>query len=981
MLNIRHRALPRALFDTALKKRRAAGFAIIAVLLTLFVIFNRVPKLDSIQADLAIATSPAAECFQGFCIEREPESSLLSRWWEFSLTYLRLVTVGMIFAFLVAGATESFILPRWGGQALTGGGVKGSLKGLIVGPAMNLCSACVVPVASAFRRRGSGVETTLAILQGSSTLNLPALIMVAMVFVPMIGGTRVALSVVGALLLGPLVAKIARRGEPDEPVDGLELSPVVQIPERDAPWGETMIEACREWASVTAGHVIRLAPPMILAGFASGLAIQWLSPDTVSNWLGDDVSGVAIAAAVGVAINVPLLFEIPLVAALLMAGMGVAPAAALLFTAASAGPITFWGLAKLMPMRAVVAFGAGIWLLGLAGGGAALWLISLGIAPDFALRSTYAGDPRAEAAMLDAPYSPALSLGGGARAVAASGEAASGAGGMKFTDATAQAGIFHTHAPPDALMDKTEPQYMVGGAAAEDFDGDGWVDLFVLRGGEAPSVLYMNMGDGTFRDEAAERGANLPTRYGASAAAADYDNDGDVDIAVAAMRPPHYLLINDGAGNFLADTETLTEPRMFATSASWGDLDGDGALELALGAWDPAAARAYYEATKSANDLPLAMGDGGAAASGADAPSSSLFVYRMDDSGVLSPYEFREKPSTDVWVFAPRFADLNGDGATDLAVAADYGNSRVYLNAGNGKLRLADGASNALTDENGMGSAVGDYDNDGDLDWFVSSVFGADNPERGIFGGTGNRLYRNDGSAAADGGLTLSDASASAGVRDGDWGWGASFGDLDNDGDLDIYHVNGWIQPASEGDPLEFHDRPARLFQNLGGGKFIETASQSGADDRGQGRGVILFDYDNDGDLDIFITNAYEYAADGEARAPAAPVLLRNDGGDGGDGGNWLKATLNGAPPHHAHGVGARVYAIAGGIEMTREIHASTNYAAQEPGRIAHFGLGSADTVDEIRIKWRNGETTTISDIPANRHIEISPDGTVRTVE
>ena len=973
MLNIQTSALPGSLYDTALKKRRVAGFAIIAVLLALFVIFNRVPKLDTVQADLVAATSPAAECFQGFCIEREPESSLFSRWWDFSLTYLRLVAVGMAFAFLVAGASEAFIFPKSSGQAFAGGGVAGSLRGLIVGPAMNLCSACIAPVASAFRRRGSSVETTLSIAQGSATLNLPALIMVAMVFAPMIGGTRLALSLAGALILGPLAAKIVRARSEDA-ADGAPTAPVViRAPERDAPWGETLIEACREWAALTAGHVIRLAPVMILAGFASGLAIQWLSPDAVSDWLGDDLAGVAIAAAVGVAINVPLLFEIPLVAALLMAGMGTAPAAALLFTAASAGPITFWSLAKVMPKCAVAAFGVGVWLLGLAGGGAALWLISLGVAPDLALRSDYAADPRAQAAMMDAPYSPALSLGGGARAMSPETSPAVAAGAMRFTNVTRSAGILHVHAPPPPIMDKTEPQYMVGGAAAEDFDGDGWVDLFVPRGGEAPSALYMNMRDGTFSEEAAERGADLPTRYGAGAAAADYDNDGDVDIAVSAMRPPHYLLINDGAGRFSADTETLTEPRMFATSPSWGDLDGDGVLELALGAWDPEAARAYYEATKSANDLPLALGDG-AAASGANAPSS-LFVYRADESGVLSPYEFREKPSTDVWVFAPRFADLNGDGATDLAVVSDYGNSRVYLNAGDGKLRLADGVSDALTDENGMGSAIGDYDNDGDLDWFVSSVFGRDDPDRGVFGGTGNRLYRNDGGAGADGGLTLSDASASAGVRNGSWGWGTSFGDLDNDGDLDLYHVNGWIQLDEEGDPLEFHDQPARLFQNLGGGKFIETAVQAGADDRGQGRGVILFDYDNDGDLDIFITNAYEYREDGATRAPAAPVLLRNDTDNGG---NWLKIALNGAPPHHSQGVGARVYVAAGGVAQMREIHASTNYAAQEPGTVAHFGLGASDAADEIRVVWRNGETTEISGVPANRHIEIAPDGTIR---
>ena len=201
---------PNSIHDSGPKKRRIAGLVLLAVLLALFLAFNRVPKLDTVRADLAVAASPVAQCFQGFCIEAPPESSLLERWWDFSLTYLRLVALGMTFAFLVAGATEAFLFPRSSSWGLTGTGIKGSLKGLLVGPAMNLCSACIVPVASAFRRRGSGVETTLAITQGSSTLNLPALIMAAMVFVPLIGGSRIALSLVGALLIGPLVARVVR---------------------------------------------------------------------------------------------------------------------------------------------------------------------------------------------------------------------------------------------------------------------------------------------------------------------------------------------------------------------------------------------------------------------------------------------------------------------------------------------------------------------------------------------------------------------------------------------------------------------------------------------------------------------------------------------------------------------------------------------------------------------------------------------------
>ena len=280
---------PYSLYDSGLKKRRIIGLILIAIMLALFLAFNRIPKLDTVQGDLAVATSPVAECFQGFCIEGPPEKSFLSRWWDFSLTYLRLVAVGMTFAFLVAGATEAFLFPKSAAWSISGTGIKGSLKGLIVGPAMNLCSACIVPVASAFRRRGSGIETTLAITQGSSTFNLPALIMAAMVFAPLIGGARIGVSLVGALLIGPLVAMVVRENERQT---GAELSDLpIHVPDMVS-WRDAFGDGFKEWIRITAGHVVRLAPVMILAGFASGLAIQWLSPQTVTSWLGDDVLGV-----------------------------------------------------------------------------------------------------------------------------------------------------------------------------------------------------------------------------------------------------------------------------------------------------------------------------------------------------------------------------------------------------------------------------------------------------------------------------------------------------------------------------------------------------------------------------------------------------------------------------------------------------------------------------------------------------------------
>ena len=121
-------------------KKRVVGLLILAAILAVFLSFNRFPKLDTVREDLDAVRAPQAECFQGFCIEPDDDSTLLSRWWSFSATYLRLVTIGMVFAFTVAGLTEGFLFPRRGGGVetfLAGGRLSRTLKGLAVGPVMN----------------------------------------------------------------------------------------------------------------------------------------------------------------------------------------------------------------------------------------------------------------------------------------------------------------------------------------------------------------------------------------------------------------------------------------------------------------------------------------------------------------------------------------------------------------------------------------------------------------------------------------------------------------------------------------------------------------------------------------------------------------------------------------------------------------------------------------------------------------------------
>ena len=211
---------------------------------------------------------------------------------------------------------------------------------------MTLCSACIVPISSAFRRKGAGIEASLGILQGSSTLNLPALIMTAIVFTPLLTGSRIVLGVAAGLLVGPLVAMaIGRRAKARLERDARLEQPAPD----DSTWQQALREGLGDWAAISARYAIRLGPLMVAAAFATGLVLQWVNPGIVPSMLGDNVQGVAVAATIGILINVPLMFEIPLVAALLLAGMGSGPAAALLFTAAAAGPFTFWGLRRPCP--------------------------------------------------------------------------------------------------------------------------------------------------------------------------------------------------------------------------------------------------------------------------------------------------------------------------------------------------------------------------------------------------------------------------------------------------------------------------------------------------------------------------------------------------------------------------------------------------------------------------------------------------------
>jgi hypothetical protein len=238
-----------------------------------------------------------------------------------------------------------------------------------------------------------------------------------------------------------------------------------------------------------------------------------------------------------------------------------------------------------------------------------------------------------------------------------------------------------------------------------------------------------------------------------------------------------------------------------------------------------------------------------------------------------------------------------------------------------------------------MGSAVGDFDRDGDLDWFVTSIAGTS-------GKTGNRLYRNDGARS------FGDATDFAGVRDGGWGWGTSFLDLDNDQDLDLVMTNGWRGPGYDSDPM-------RLWRNDGQGAMTEIAAAAGVSADGQGRGLITLDYDEDGDLDILAV-----------RLARTPVLFRNDSAGDND---WLRVAARGKQSaRDGRGARVRVRTRADGPTQVQEIGSNSHYLGH--GELAaHFGLGPGnDPVAEVEVYFpASGKTVLLTGVAREQRIVV----------
>ncbi len=498
--------------------------------------------------------------------------------------------------------------------------------------------------------------------------------------------------------------------------------------------------------------------------------------------------------------------------------------------------------------------------------------------------------------------------------------------------AHAQTLQFAERAAPAGLAAEYDPNVPLGlefqnaGGAVGDFNADGMPDLFVLGGARGVDRLFINLGDGSFADQAAAWGIDR-THAGSGACAGDFDNDGDLDLCVTSLGvlgdmtgDNNILYRNNGDNTFTDIAQTAgvknTRPDSFqfgeAYSPAFGDYDLDGDLDLFIAGY-------YGGSTLFQNNADSTFTDVTAAAIDADL------------SGVRG--------------FSVAFVDINNDRSPEILLAADFFTSKLLLNNADGTFSDITAASGTGIDSNGMGHTWGDYNHDGMTDWYVTSRLN----DTGM-AGSGNMLYINQGAG------TFAETSVAAAVNDGEWGWGADSRDFDHDGHTDILATNGWDGPY-------FTTDPTHLFLNNNDGTFTDAAPACGLAHTGQGRGVATLDADDDGDMDIVIFNNDQ------------PVSYFENQAQGPDA-NWIKLTLDTSnrPELAPNGFGARVDLTTPAGPQTYLITGGSNFLATSE-LVIHAGLGAAITADQITITWPDASTTALYNVPANASYVITARG------
>lgn len=592
---------------------------------------------------------------------------------------------------------------------------------------------------------------------------------------------------------------------------------------------------------------------------------------------------------------------------------------------------------------------------------------------------------------------------------------------LRFIDEARAAGCLNQHSMPRLADDFANIMPWLSSvgaaAAAADFDNDGWVDLYVTNSGRGDSNrLFRNRGDGKFEDVTSRAGVGCGNPVGASMHAiwGDIDNDGDLDLYLAKWAAPNDLFLNNGDGTFTnIAARSGVDYWGYGNAATFLDFDRDGRLDILVGNYfaetirDPASGRMVPNdlwrpvSTRVMHETFTHAANGG-----------RTVLYRsLGPSEPGGPPRFENvAPAVGLnftgWTLAVGAADFNNDGWPDLYLANDFGPDEFYLNTGATedppRFRLVidprghPGVGNDWW--KGMNVDAADVNNDGYLDVYVTNIM-----EKRYKTDEGNMLWLNCADAECPGGRGFRNVAERAGVQDGGWGWGAKFADLNNDGLLDIFTVNGFVTgdpnrtywfaiqemvtqtrnnsanaadwPVMGDKDLSGHER-ARLFVQVARETpsnaaaetardplFVDVAEQSGIADLYNGRGIAVADFNGDGALDLYVANQgapscvyvnHSFDRPGQTSPRPAYLRLRLVGRPD------LPQTVGArrfASTADAVGARATLYTTRG--FQVREVQGGIGFSSQSEHTL-HFGVPDPDAVERLTVWWPSGRSQEI---------------------
>jgi len=518
---------------------------------------------------------------------------------------------------------------------------------------------------------------------------------------------------------------------------------------------------------------------------------------------------------------------------------------------------------------------------------------------------------------------------------------------VKFTDITKKAGIDFKYTFGDfSYVNIIESSG--SGITVFDYNNDGLMDLYMMNGTYLEGIsdtegkifmdtrdeLYRNNGDGTFSEVAGSAGLDDPN-WSMAAGAIDIDNDNDQDLFLLNYGP-NVFYRNNGNGTFtditsylgLAGPDKLNGFEKWSIGVAFWDYNSDGRIDAMVGnflAFDPA-----YVSTANPDVMPHPSEYKGQASMLYEQQPDGKFADVTIKNGLYYP----DSKCMGLTVF-----DYDDDGDLDIFQANDHQLNYMFRND-KGLYRESAVEIGVAANSKGIGTGSmhgtpGDVNGDGLIDLLVTDLdYGA------LYLNKGNGLF-------AD----VTESNGVAGAMAGKGSWGSELFDYDNDGDLDMVVANGTAEDLLLQYPL--------LLENNGKGHFRNTGPDHGKyfNEKRSGRGLAVWDYDNDGDLDIIISHVDKQAT---------PTLLRNDGGNSN---NWLGLTLKGSKGPEA-AIGAKVFITTGTAKQVLVNQMATSYLSNNDPRL-HVGLGKQKSVDMLEITWADGKKEVYKDIACNRYISI----------